>query len=160
MAALEQTLKDLNMWQYYVLEPSRERNSILSAINSGNIAPWEGPEVEGKSVVELAKILRSEEKIVGIGSLASRFGVLVPGEVAAGLVKAAFVDVQDPTALADAWDRIVDVINVPFYQEWEDDKRVALENIRNRVKYTRLDAQGPKLGEVTRKCVFVLSSET
>lgn len=151
MTAFEQTLKKLDLWQYYVLQPSRERESVLSALRSGKIALWSGPLVEGKSVVELAQIIRSENRIIGINALASRFGVHVHGDVAAGIVKAAFVDVQDHIALANAWVRIVDVINVPLYQEWEDDTRIALENIRNRIKYTRLDAQGPKLGEITRK---------
>jgi len=150
-AALEQTLKKLDLWQFYVLQPSRERESAFSALCSDEIAVWTGPPVEGKSVVELAQIVRSENKIIGINALASRFGVHIRGDVAAGIVKAAFVDIQDYTALADAWVRIVDVINVPLYQEWEDDARVALENICNRIRYTRLDAQGPKLGEITRK---------
>jgi len=151
MAAFEQTLKKLDLWQFYVLQPSRERESVFSALCSDEIALWTGPPVEGKSVVELAQIVRSENKIVGISALASRFGVHIRGDVAASIVKAAFVDLQDYTALADAWVRIVDVINVPLYQEWEDDTRVALENICNRIRYTRLDAQGPKLGEITRK---------
>lgn len=151
MAAFEQTLKKLDLWQYYVLQPSRERESVLSALRSGKIALWSGPLVEGKSVVELAQIIRSENRIIGINALASRFGVHVHGDVAAGIVKAAFVDVQDHIVLANAWVRIVDIINVSLYQEWEDDTKIALENIRNRIKYTRLDAQGPKLGEITRK---------
>jgi len=151
MAAFEQMLKKLDLWQFYVLQPSRERESVFSALCSDEIALWSGPPIEGKSVVELAQIVQSEDKIVGINALASRFGVHVRGDVAAGIVKAAFVDLQDHTALADAWVRVVDVINVPLYQEWEDDTRVALEHISNRIRYTRLDAQGPKLGEITRK---------
>jgi len=151
MAAFEQTLKKLDLWQYYVLQPSRERESVLSALRSGKIALWSGPLVEGKSVVELAQIIRSENRIIGINALASRFGVHVREDVAAGIMKAAFVDVQDHIVLANAWVRIVDIINVSLYQEWEDDTKIALENIRNRIKYTRLDAQGPKLGEITRK---------
>lgn len=151
VSAFEQELKSLNLWQYYVLEPSREKDSVASALRTKNIAPWVGPDVKGKSVVELAEILRSEKKIVGLGSLASRFGVRVEGDVAAGLIKAAFVDIQDVDALAEAWVRVVDVVNVPLYREWEDDTRIALDNIRNRVKYTRLEAHGPKLGEITKQ---------
>jgi glycogen debranching enzyme len=149
--ALEQVLKDLNLWQYYVLGPSQERTSVFTALGSGNVTPWTGAEVTGKSVVELAEILRSENKIVGLGSFASRFGVHVQGDVAAAFVKAAFVDAQDVESLADAWIKIVDVVNVDLYKEWEDDTRVALDNIRNRVRYTRLDAHGPKLREISTK---------
>ncbi|KXN86634.1 Glycogen debranching enzyme [Leucoagaricus sp. SymC.cos] len=157
MAAFQTTLEGLNLWQYYILDTTRERSTVISTLEKNNIPPWKGPPVEGKSVVELAKILRSEDKIVGIGALAMRLGAHVPAEVSASLIKAAFVHLQDTAALADAWIRVVDVINVPLYEEWEEDTRVALENIRNRIKYTRLDAHGPRLGEITRNLPLVES---
>ncbi len=151
LTSLEQDVKDLKLWQYYVLDSSRERSSVASALKSRNICPWVGPEVRGKSVVELAGILRSEETIIGLSLLASRFGVHIKGDVAAGFIKAAFVELQAIDALADMWVKIIDIINVPLYEEWEDDARVALSNIRNRARYTRLDAHGPKLGEITKQ---------
>lgn len=151
LSSFEQEVKDLNLWQYYVLDPSRERNSVLSALKSGEIYPWVGPDVKGKSVVELARILRSKEMITGLGSLASRFGVYIKGSVAAGFIKAAFVELQEVDALADEWVKIVDVINVPLYEEWEDDTRVSLDNIRNRAMYSRVDSKGPKLGEINKQ---------
>ncbi|KAJ3567348.1 hypothetical protein NP233_g6419 [Leucocoprinus birnbaumii] len=157
LTAFGQKLKKLDLWQFYVLDSSRERETILSTLRSGKFAPWDGPDVEGKSVAELAEILRSRNEIAGLRSFSSRFGVHVHGHVAAGVIKAAFVHIQDIEALADAWVRVVDVINVPLYQEWEDDTKVALENIRNRVKYTRLDAHGPKLGEITKENPIVES---
>ena len=78
------------------------------------------------------------------------------GGVAAGLVKAAFVDMGDANmdSLADAWVRVVDVLNVPLYEEWEEDTRVALDNVKNRLKYTRLDEHGPRMGEISKLWVL------
>ena len=50
-----------------------------------------------------------------------------------------------------AWGRVVDVLNVPLYAEWEEDTKVALESVKNRLKYIRLEEGGPKLGEITAK---------
>ncbi len=150
MKEFEDVVRNLNFWQYYVLDPKRERDSVKSAFDSQKIIAWSGADVEGKSVVTLAEILRSENKIVGLGKLTSRFGVHVEPVVAAGFVKAAFRDVHDIDALADAWVRIVDVINVPLYEEWEEDTRVAVSSVKNRLTYTRLDEHGPRLGEISK----------
>lgn len=149
--AFNAVAKDLNLWQYYVLDVIQERKIIKSALEANNVVPWAGPDVAGKTVVELSKIIRGSDQIQGLGKLGSRYGVKVEGGVSAGFVKAAFVDLDNPDALADAWIRIVDVINVPLYKEWEEDARAASENIKNRINYTRLDAHGPKLGEINEE---------
>lgn len=149
MTAFSESLKALNLWQYYVLDVTREKNAVKTAL-SGHVVPWEGPDVASKSVVELARILRSMGKVEGVGRFAGRFGVRVDGGIAAGLVKAAFVDVANNDALAEAWARVVDVLNVPLYEEWEEDTRIALGNMKNRLKYLRLEHGGPKIGEITK----------
>jgi glycogen debranching enzyme len=148
--AFNVVVKDLKLWQYYVLDATRERESVKAALTSRKFGAWTGSDIKGKTVVELAELLKAHGKIKGLGGLASRFGVSVEPAVAASIVKAAFADIADIDALADAWVRVVDVINVPLYKEWEEDIRVAVENVRNRVKYTRLDEHGPKLGEISK----------
>ncbi|EPQ56459.1 glycoside hydrolase family 13 protein [Gloeophyllum trabeum ATCC 11539] len=152
VGALNQKIKDLNLWQYYVLDVNRENSAVKEAFANGRVIEWQGSPVAGKSVVELAEIVRSLGKAEGLGEFSGRFGVKVDGSFAAGLVKAPFAELGDNVnALADAWVRVVDVLNVPLYQEWEDDTKAALESIKNRVKYTRLDEHGPKLGDISRE---------
>ncbi|THV06230.1 glycoside hydrolase family 13 protein [Dendrothele bispora CBS 962.96] len=155
MNAFSAIIKGLDLWQYYVLDVEREKDSVKSALTSGKVTAWTGENVAGRSVVDLANIIRSANAILGLGQLASRFGVRADAGIAAGLVKAAFVELQDPAALADAWGRVVDVINVPLYEEWEQDTKVAIDNVRNRIKYTRLDENGPKLGEISKSSPLV-----
>jgi glycogen debranching enzyme len=149
MTAFESHVKSLNLWQYYVLDVEAERKSVKSALEANTLHNWDG--VAHKSVVELAEIVRTSGQVTGIGTYQKRFVTRVEGHVSAGIVKAAFVDLQDNEALADAWIRVVDVLNVPLYQEWEEDTKAAIESIRNRLKYTRLDENGPKLGPITKE---------
>ena len=151
ISAFSDVVKDLELWQFYVLNVQQEREYIGTALRSGTYQAWTGPDVKGKSVVELAEIVKAQGKIIGLGALASRFGVYVDADMAASLVKAAFVDVEDVDTLADIWIKVVDVINIPLYREWEEDIKAAVENIRNRVRYTRMDDHGPKLGEINRE---------
>jgi glycogen debranching enzyme len=153
VSAFQGVVKDLNLWQYYVLDVTREKDSVKAALTSNKVVAWDGSPVVHKTVVEIAEIVRASGKIHGLGKFASRFGVSVDPGVAAGLVKAAFVDVSDIDSLAEAWVRVIDVINVPLYQEWEEDTKTAVDNVKNRLSYTRLDEHGPRLGEISKSYV-------
>ena len=84
--------------------------------------------------------------------------VHVDGAVTAGLVKSAFPNIAgNAGALADTWRQVVDVLNVPLYAEWEEDTKIALDMVKNRLKYLRLDSHGPSFGEITEECAFVSS---
>jgi glycogen debranching enzyme len=151
MGGVAEHIKTLNLWQYYVLDGTAEKAAIKAAVASGKTTPWVGTDVKGKTAVELAQILRDEGRVIGLGSLSKRFGTTVDAGVAAGLINAAFVNLGDsPDATAEAWGQVVDVLNVPLYQEWEEDTRIALDGVKNRMKYTRLDEHGPKLGEISK----------
>jgi glycogen debranching enzyme len=149
--ALNDTLKALDLWQFYVLNVQRERDNIRTTLQSGSYKPWSGLVVTGKSVVDLAEIIKDQAMITGLGALTSRFGVYVDPHLSASLIQAAFADVQDVDALADAWIRVVDVVNVPLYLEWEEDMKAAVGNLKNRVRYMRLENHGPKLGKISRE---------
>jgi glycogen debranching enzyme len=151
LGALTTKVRDeLKLWQYYVLDRAREKSGVFVVL-SRDVPAWTGPDVKGKSLIELAYTLKSTGKILGLGEFRERYGVRVEPEDAASLLRAAFTELEDPNALADAWERIVDVINVPLYEEWEDDTQVALDSVKSRVDYTRLADHGPKLGEITTK---------
>lgn len=152
--AFEKEVRGLNLWQYYVLDPVKEMTSVKNALASGKITVWEGPDLSGKSVVEVALVVKSSGLVEGYGQLASRLGVRVDGGVAAGISKAAFPNIaSNAEELSDTWRKVVDVLNVPLYAEWEEDTKIALESVKNRLKYTRLDAGGPKLGEISATLV-------
>lgn len=152
--AFEKEVKALNLWQYYVLNPKEEKAAVKSAVTDGKISPWKGEDVSGKSVVEVSKIAKSSGIVEGLGQLGARLSVKVNGGVAAGLAQAAFPQIAgNADALAEKWGEVVDVINVPLYEEWEEDTKIALDSIKNRLKYIRLEEGGPKLGEISATLV-------
>ncbi|EIW79274.1 glycoside hydrolase family 13 protein [Coniophora puteana RWD-64-598 SS2] len=156
ITALEKHLESLDMWQYYALDVTAEKKSVRTAIEDGKVTAWKGDDVAGNSVVSLAQSVIASGIIDGYRALGSRFGTKTNGATAAGLTKAAFVNLgDDAEALAEAWGRIVDVINVDLYAEWKEDTKIAIESIKNRVRYTRLDKNGPNLGEITRELPLV-----
>ena len=153
IAELEKVVRGLDLWQYYVLDPAFEKAATESALSARNAEVWKGPDVKGKSVAELADIFRATKKIKGLGQFASRYGVHVDGNVAAGFVKAAYAgsDVKSNEALASAWQKVVNVLNVDLYKEWEEDTKVAIDQVKNRAKYLRLEENGPKGGAISKE---------
>ena len=146
---LRDYLKRLDFWQYYVLDVQQEKDAIGKALAAGVATAWAGPDIRGKSPSEIAQIVRAyddEGLIQGLGKYARRFGVHIDGAVALGILQAASGDVS-----ADSWGKVVDILNVPLYEEWENDTKIALDNIRNRLSYTRLDEHGPKMGRISKK---------
>lgn len=154
MQALEVTVKELNLWQYYILDATRERESVKAALTSGKTTPWNGTNITGKSVIDLATVVRDTNLIRGYRLFGSRFSSNVDPAIAAGFIQAAFKDISSPQDLAEAWGKVVDVINVPLYEEWEDDTKIAIDNIRNRIRYTRLELKG---GEISKSSPLVES---
>ena len=153
MEALEKVVRNLHLWQYYVLDPVLEKEAVKSVISSGKVEPWKGPDVKGREAAELATIFRSTENFKGLGQFTKRFGVHADGGIAAGFVKAAVgeSEASQPEKLATLWQAVVDVMNVNLYKEWEDDTKTAIEHVRNRAKYIRLDENGPKLGPISKE---------
>ncbi|KAF8449235.1 glycoside hydrolase family 13 protein [Boletus edulis BED1] len=158
MVALEQHLKSKELWQFYVLDVQEEMAAILSALSSNSITPWNGEDIDGKSSPAIADIVRSSGLIRGLGALSSRYCVHIDGDIAAGIMKAASMhSADDDQALAEGWERVVDVLNVPLYAVWEEDMRIALDMIKNRLKYLRLDPNGPRYGEISKDSPLVES---
>ncbi|MBW0479917.1 hypothetical protein O181_019632 [Austropuccinia psidii MF-1] len=47
--------------------------------------------------------------------------------------------------------RVLNELNLDRYQEWDDDANAIVNNIRSRIRYTRLDAHGPRLDVIDEK---------
>ncbi|KAG8831109.1 hypothetical protein FRC18_007134 [Serendipita sp. 400] len=148
VSSLREYLNTRNLWQYYVLDVTGEKKAIGEALTSGKIPSWDGPDLCGKSDVEVAKLFRSEQKIDNLGALSSRFCASVKPGVAAAAMKSRHPD-SSTDALVESWGKILDIINVPLYEEWKEDTEVAFKNIVSRIKYTRLEENGPKLGPIS-----------
>ncbi|VDC00989.1 unnamed protein product [Peniophora sp. CBMAI 1063] len=152
-SAFRDYCNQFNFWQYYVLDAKAEKEGVKAALDAANVTPWSGPAIQDASSVDVAKVLRSYQDgalVQGLGKYAKRFGVHVDAAVAAGVVRAMRPQ-GDSASLAHVWGQIVDVLNVPLYQEWEEDMRIAFDNIKGRLRYGRLDDHGPKLGPITKE---------
>jgi len=147
--ALKQDVEKLKFWQFYVVDLVQGREDVKGALADNNIVKWTGPEVRGRSAIDLAVTLHEQNLVRNISILGPRFNRSIDPAVSAGLLKAAYPGVTNNDQLADNWVQIVKIINIPLSEEWNSDTKIAFDNIRGRAKYNRLDLGGPKLGPLS-----------
>jgi hypothetical protein len=153
MDAFKVVLDGLSLWQYYVIDVSQQRKDVRAALELADLEVWSGAAVTQCDIVSLANLVKQEGLIENLNAFSKRFCATVRPRTAASLAKVAFVDINDKDALTEAWIRIVDVLNVDLYEEASQDLKAALEGIQNRVAYTRLNPDGPQLGEISERSV-------
>lgn len=54
-------------------------------------------------------------------------------------------------AAVKAYTKVLDEINLPRYKQFDEDTKAIIDNTKNRARYTRIDADGPKFGPITAK---------
>lgn len=148
---MDSAINDAKIWQYYVFDVQSSVSAVAAAIDSNKAKSWPGDNVSGKSTEDLARIAISTPGFIeNYRAWSGRFCTKVQPELAAGFVKAAFPN-EDSTSLASRWGKVLDNINVDLYAECNDDLKTAKDQIIGRLRFTRLDAHGPKLGEINKK---------
>jgi glycogen debranching enzyme len=125
--------------------------SVASALESDSAKAWAGEPLSGKSTEDLAQIVkRAPGLLQNYRAWSGRYCSEVDADVAAGFVKAAYPG-EDAVTLASRWGKVLDVINVDLYAECNDDVKTAFEGVIGRLRFTRLEEGGPKLGAVNEE---------
>lgn len=154
----------LRLWEYYVIDVERDADAAVDAwqchnikfpvggFGSSNIGGLEG--VKDASSKEHAKFL-IEKAMLGADRMGERYRRRIDPAIGAALLTAIHgrfegdtSDAPDSGYVRSHMARILDEVNLPLYREYDGDVAEILEQIFNRVKYVRLDENGPKLGPV------------
>lgn len=165
-------IQKLNLWEYYVVDVDRDARAAVEAWSNEQITipstGFKGSSVGGLEGVkdwtskQMAKFLL-ENDFTGLSELGPRFYRKINAQIGAALLVVIYGRHDsakispDTDTLLKTMKTILDVINVPFYAEFDSDIASMLQQISDRVKYLRLDEQGPKLGEINSKNPFVES---
>lgn len=146
---IEAAINGVRLWEFYVFDTQSSVRAVASALDSGPITEWKGQPVAGRSAEELSQILKSEGVLQNYRAFSDRYCSTVDPKVAAGIMKSNSLN-ESTEALASKWGRVLDVLNVDLYRECNEDVAAAKDGIIGRIKYTRLEPHGPKLGAITK----------
>lgn len=150
---IKSSIDDAKLWEYYIFDVQGSERAVAdSLLNSKPEAPkpWEGSSLQGKSLNELAEIVKSSDIITSYRAYSSRYCTSVPPAVAAGFIQAAYPG-DSAENQASRWGKILDVLNVDLYKECNEDIQAGIDGVVGRLRYTRLEEGGPKLGELTEE---------
>ncbi|ODV91009.1 glycoside hydrolase family 13 protein [Tortispora caseinolytica NRRL Y-17796] len=143
-------LPSIRLWEFYVIDVvtivTEARNIWKKA--DGQITPIPIP--TGGSFEDKAHFI-GEVAGIGFDMCGGRFHRRLDIEKAMGYF-ASLPGVDSNMGyvrFGEMVQRVIDALNVKFYHEFDDDISVMLEQLFNRIKYTRLDDHGPKMGEIT-----------
>lgn len=161
-----QVIPELSLWEYYVVNVDREAHAAVEAWSKGKVKfptkGFKGSDVGGLegvkdwSTKQMANFLL-QNGFFGASELGPRFHRTIDPQIAAALLTVihgrenAAEESPAQRAALRTMTNILDEINVSFYQDFNSDIVVMLQQISDRIKYLRLDENGPKLGEINSK---------
>ncbi|KAF7563279.1 hypothetical protein G7046_g844 [Stylonectria norvegica] len=161
----------IRLWEYYALDVDRIADAAVEAWVKGNThVPKDKAEFFDK--VEGLKTATFKEQVsfirqfglTGLDRMGQRFRRGVDPSVAAsflsfllGRYEGDSSPAPDKAAARIKMVEILDALNLPFYKEYDTEVDEILQQLFNRIKYCRLDDNGPKLGAISEKSPLIES---
>jgi glycogen debranching enzyme len=162
-----QVIAKLKLWQYYVIDVERDAEAAVESWSKGKVsfpeAGFGGSDFGGLETIKNSTPAQQSDflnrsGLRGKDRLGERYYRSVDPATAAALLTAIYgrfggdsSNSADRGAARSHIVKVLDELNLPLYKEYDKDVAELLEQVFNRTKYTRLDAHGPKLGEINLK---------
>ena len=146
-------LGSLKLWEYYVVSVQDTEEAVEKAW--ATIEPtakdrqlYKQSQDELDNAEDFAKFVLENTTDASFNILGLRGAKKLDLEPLVKILKVNFGTKYSPE-VTERIHRIIDEINLPLYGEYDDDISEILEQLFNRIKYLRLDENGPKQGPVT-----------
>jgi len=168
----EHVVKQLELWEYYIVDVKRDAKRAVAAWSEGRtVVPEEGfgsSEVGGFQGVSEWSIQRKAEYLlrhgfIGQEEMGARYHRHVKPESAAALLTVCYGrydpdagESRGKNAIGSMTD-ILNEVNSRFYAQYDDDVRIIGQQVHDRVRYLRLDDDGPKMGPISKSSPFIES---
>ncbi|KAI1396592.1 glucanotransferase domain of glycogen debranching enzyme-domain-containing protein, partial [Hypoxylon fuscum] len=152
-------ISEIRLWEYYTLDVDRDVEAAIESWSHEKLGlAKESPtgdldKLKEASVEEQAKYL-VQNGLDGNDRLGERFRRRIDPKVSAGMISLCFGKYRgeaDEVDIRSKLARILDVVNVPFYEEYDKEIGEILQQLFNRIKYVRLEDHGPKLGPIDQE---------
>ena len=165
----EHVIEPLKLWEYYVVDVSENVNAVIQSWAAlGKPLPLN--QMSEESDLNLAEGATSwslqqkasfilEHGFVGIDGLGPRYHRRVDRRNAAALLAQLHgryeADQSDRDAAISSMTVILNEINVRFYSDYDNDVAVIQQQLHDRIRYLRLDGDGPKMGAISKSSPLV-----
>ncbi|KAL2868741.1 glucanotransferase domain of glycogen debranching enzyme-domain-containing protein [Aspergillus lucknowensis] len=156
----DHVLKEIRLWEFYVIDVDESTKEILAEwklptiidLKSGRWAQLGLDNFKELSLEQQSTLIR-EEGIPTAKQILGRHDRRLDLHFGAAVVTALFGQfdsaASDVAAAEGALRKLLEIVNVPFYEEYDSDVSEIMNQLFNRIKYMRIDDHGPNLGPVT-----------
>ncbi|KAN0061359.1 bifunctional 4-alpha-glucanotransferase/amylo-alpha-1,6-glucosidase [Thecaphora frezii] len=146
---------ELNLWQFYVLDVKAEKAAFKEAWKAGEAytATLQSLDLPSNASLQEAARIVQEHALRNHMALSGRFITSLDAPAAASILRKISSGRSDSETL-DFFSKIVDEVNIQLYRTYDDDVKAAIDNLSGRLKYTRIDPNGPRLGPITESSPF------
>lgn len=146
-------LGELKLWEFYIINIPVHINELEEYWKSPNITfeKVEIPEETTSNLKKLADFIVEHCKVKDFNILGERFANKLDIKKFANILANIYGFDSETYEIKENAKIILDEINLPLYHDYDADNEVLCTQLYNRSKYLRLDENGPKLGEVTKK---------
>ncbi|KAL4741058.1 glycogen debranching enzyme [Aspergillus similis] len=142
-------IEGLCLWEFYVLDV---KSNARKVIDDGRWAQLDLGTYEKWSLEDQASLIR-QKGVPTAGQILGRYGRELDTQLGVAIATALFGSFDstssDLAAVENTLRKLLDIVNVPFYKEYNSDVSEIMSQLFNRIKYLRIDDHGPKLGPVT-----------
>ncbi|CAJ2501625.1 Uu.00g044780.m01.CDS01 [Anthostomella pinea] len=150
---------EIRLWEYYAIDVDRDVDAAIESWSAGKLSVPNGSvggdvdHLKDASLTEQAVYL-TQNGLLRNDRLGSRFRRRIDPQVSAALAAAMFGKYRgeaDETVIRSKLTALFDVVNVPYYEEYDKEIGDILQQLFNRIKYVRIDDHGPKLGVINEE---------
>ena len=154
--AKKHVLDALKLWEYYIVDVEHDAQAIVDSWERGMMSSVDS-ELKGFTLKQQAEFLLNND-FIGKKEFRARFHRKTNPQVGAALLtsilnphKSKDQSTSTRTAALHDIEKILNELNLQFYKAYDNDAAVVIDQVLNRVKYLRLDDNGPKLGPISEK---------
>lgn len=146
-------LGSLKLWEYYVLNVQDTIESIENSWDEVVLQPTDSQLFKQNpdtldNIEDMAKFILENTTDSKFNNLSTRGAKQLNLPILIRILKINYGETYSDD-ITDRIHKILDEINLPLYGEYDDDISEILEQLFNRIKYLRLDENGPKQGPIT-----------
>lgn len=158
------TLPDLKLYEYKIVDVAKHvdllKQRLLNRDDAGvDTAIYLDQKVHTLSLKQQALFVVKKKLIRQGANQGARFHKTVDMVAMTSFVLALHqLDTMDHVTddnhvqrLVDTFQTLLNECNLPSYKEYDQDVSIALDNIKNRMIFTRLAENGPRLGTITKR---------
>ncbi|KAI5963823.1 GDB1 [Candida pseudojiufengensis] len=131
-----EVLDKLKLWQFYVFD----REQTLNEVEKSETSDIDVSNIDKNDLKQISSFILNDQK----PKLGKRFENKLNIKRFSSTLNKLFGNTNKAG-------EIIDILNEPLYAEYDDDLKTIQQQIGDRIKFLRLDDNGPKLGEITKK---------